>query len=201
MSVQTKPATRAPIASRGPSARPSFAAVAVGLALDGRGWKSIAVQLPGGAGHGQSYRAQADPGSPWRETSRLLHLIRRARERGWGRVCLIAASSAALGVVDALQHVGGDVAAVLWSPGLNPSIFGTADAKPRNPPTHSPSAARTLLVHGTQDEISPYDDAQAYVRADPNHRKLVSLEGQGHIFHDARTWTTASQAIFDFLGA
>lgn len=55
-----------------------------------------------------------------------------------------------------------------------------------------------LLVHGTADEIIPFDEAFAF--ADNNLIEFVSVEGADHRFRDPKKMEIAMKAMFAFLG-
>ena len=54
-----------------------------------------------------------------------------------------------------------------------------------------------LIIHGTTDEIIPYDVSYAF--ADNNLIEFVSVEGADHRFRDPKKMETAMKAILDFF--
>lgn len=54
-----------------------------------------------------------------------------------------------------------------------------------------------LILHGTADEVAPFDDAAAF--ADANAIEFVSVEGADHRFHDPKKMDVAIARIIAFF--
>ena len=61
-----------------------------------------------------------------------------------------------------------------------------------------PYADDLLIVHGTQDEIVPFESARAF--AEKNVIEFVPVEGADHRFQDPKKRDRATAAIVPFLG-
>ena len=55
-----------------------------------------------------------------------------------------------------------------------------------------------LVIHGTADEIIPYEEAYAF--ADNNLVEFVPVEGADHRFRDPKKMEIAMKAILEFFG-
>lgn len=55
-----------------------------------------------------------------------------------------------------------------------------------------------LILHGTADELVPFDSAYSF--ADDNLIEFIAVEGADHRFHDPKKMEQAIKAICDFFG-
>jgi pimeloyl-ACP methyl ester carboxylesterase len=56
----------------------------------------------------------------------------------------------------------------------------------------------TLILHGTLDNLVPFDHGRALSGLIP-HSKFVPLEGAGHMFFDERLWNQIAKEILNFI--
>lgn len=170
-------------------------------ALDDLGFEACILQLPGSAGRGRAYREAAGPhdlDAMARDIAAAVALRAGAARRPVG---LISTSLGALGLLHALGRIDAELACALIAPVYSPQMLGGA------PPCAAPGrldtgACEVLVVHGDRDEVSPYRQSLDFTGGPlAGRRRLLTLEGEGHIFAHGAAWQRTADAIRDFFVA
>src|SRR5207245_5075202 len=83
-----------------------------------------------------------------------------------------------------------------WDHPAVPLLLGDARPPEASPLAQLPLGSPAILVHGTADEVVPFDQSKRYAEA--AGAELVPLEGAGHfepIDPQSREWTAVRDAI------
>src|SRR5438128_2023482 len=187
---------------------------ALAVVLHGGAWKAtynlihtghlcVALRDAGITTWNVEYRRVGDPGGGWpgslEDVLRAVEHARALAERlvlvghsAGGHLALLAAARVQLAVVA--------VAAVCdpatWDHPAVPLLLGDARPPEASPLAQLPLGSPAILVHGTADEVVPFDQSKRYAEA--AGAELVPLEGAGHfepIDPQSREWTAVRDAI------
>ena len=166
--------------------------------LQDSGFDSCALQLPGGSGRGREYRLNASLDNLDTLASPIKQAIESlAAERG-RPIGLLSYSLGSLGLLAALGRIDAPIACVLINPVYRSSVIDW--------PTSfdligaDTNRCRLLVVHASQDEVAPYQDSVAFTRGGTFAlRELVTVEGEGHLFEQPKSFETAFAAAGRFF--
>ena len=194
---------------------------ALAVVLHGGSWKAtynlvhtghlcIALRDAGIATFNVEYRRVGDPGGGWpgsledvllavghaRRLSQRLVLVGHS---AGGHLGLLAAARLRLPVVA--------VAAVCdpatWSNDAVSAFFGGAPTREASPLEQLPLGVPQVLVHGTRDDVVPFEQSTRHADASRGEAELVPLEGAGHfepIDPQSPEWTAVRDAVERLLG-
>ena len=151
------------------------------------------------------YRRVGDPGGGWpgslEDVLRAVEHARTLAERlvlvghsAGGHLALLAAARVQLPVV-AIAAVSDPAT---WDHPAVPLLLGDERPAEASPLAQLPLGAPQILVHGTADEVVPFDQSERYSEAAGGEAELVALEGAGHfepIDPQSPEWTTVRDAI------
>jgi acetyl esterase/lipase len=155
------------------------------------------------------YRRVGDPGGGWPGSLEdVLLAVERARglarrlvlvgHSAGGHLSLLAAARTGLPVVA--------VAAVCdpptWQNPAGQAFFGGTPVAEGSPLAQAPLGVPTILVHGTEDAVVPYEQSVRYAAAAGDEAELVTLEGTGHfepVDPLVPEWTSVRDAILRLL--
>jgi acetyl esterase/lipase len=168
------------------------------VVLHGGSWKAtynlihlghlcIALRDAGIASFNVEYRRVGDPGGGWpgslddvllavdhaRRLARRLVLIGHS---AGGHLALLAAARLQLPVV-AVAAVSDPAT---WANDAVQAFFGGEPFPEGSPLAQLPPGAPQVLVHGTQDDIVPFEQSTRYAAAAGEDAELIPLEGAGH---------------------
>jgi pimeloyl-ACP methyl ester carboxylesterase len=133
------------------------------------------------------YRRVGDPGGGWpgsledvllavdhaRRLARRLVLVGHS---AGGHLALLAAARARLPVV-ALAAVSDPAT---WTNDAVEPFFGGDPPTDGSPLAQLPLGVPQLLVHGTRDDVVPFQQSERYAAAAAGEAELVTLDGAGH---------------------
>jgi pimeloyl-ACP methyl ester carboxylesterase len=147
-----------------------------------------ALQDAGIATFNVEYRRVGDPGGVWPGSfDDVLLAVAHARgisERlvlvghsAGGHLALLAAARLRLPVV-AVAAVSDPAT---WANDAVASFFGGAEPPSEaSPLAQLPLVAPHVLVHGTRDDVVPFEQSERYAEASRGEAELIRLEGAGH---------------------
>ncbi len=147
----------------------------------------VALREDGIATFNVEYRRVGDPGGGWPgsfdDVLRAVEHARRISERlvlvghsAGGHLALLAAARTQVPVV-AVAAVSDPAT---WA---NPGVAAFFGGEPRpegSPFAQLPLDVRQVLVHGTHDDVVPFEQSTRYVDAAGGTAELIALEGSGH---------------------
>jgi acetyl esterase/lipase len=147
----------------------------------------VALREDGIATFNVEYRRVGDPGGGWPgsldDVLLAVEYARRISERlvlvghsAGGHLALLAAARLQMPVV-AVAAVSDPAT---WANGGVTAFFGGAVRPEGSPLAQLPFGVRQLLVHGTRDEVVPFEQSLRYVDAAGGEAELIALEGAGH---------------------
>ena len=169
--------------------------------LEERGFEVCILQLPGSAGRGRIYRGGADIhelDAMARDIAAAVAAQAGAARRPMG---LISTSLGAPGLLRALGRIDAGPSCALIAPVYSPQVLG-GTLPFTDPGLLETGACEVLVVHGDRDEVSPYQHSLAFAGRPPaGRRRLLTLEGEGHIFAHGAAWQRTADAIRDFFVA
>jgi alpha/beta superfamily hydrolase len=170
---------------------------ALAIVLHGGSWKAtynlihlghlcVALRETGVATFNVEYRRVGDPGGGWpgsledallavdfaRSLARRLVLVGHS---AGGHLALLAAKRRKLPVV-ALAAVSDPAT---WANDAVKAFFGGEPRPDGSPLLQLPAGVRQVLVHGTLDDVVPFDQSARYAEA-AGEAELFPLEGAGH---------------------
>jgi pimeloyl-ACP methyl ester carboxylesterase len=188
--------------------------------LHGGSWKATynlahtghlctALQGAGIATFNVEYRRVGDPGGGWpgslEDVLLAVHHARRLSERlvlvghsAGGHLALLAAAQVRVPVVA--------VAAVCdpatWANDAVGSFFGGEPPREASPLAQLPLGVPHVLVHGTRDDVVPFEQSTRYAEASRGEAELIPLEGAGHfepIDPQSPEWAVVRSAVENLL--
>jgi acetyl esterase/lipase len=171
---------------------------ALAVVLHGGSWKAlhnlthtghlcISFRDSGIATFNVEYRRVGDPGGGWPGSfDDVLRAVEHARglatrlvlvgHSAGGHLALLAAARLQLPVV-AVAAVSDPAT---WANDAVPAFFG-GDPPPEGAPlAQAPLGVPHVLVHGTRDDVVPFEQSTRYAEAAGGEAELVPLEGAGH---------------------
>src|SRR5438128_6353061 len=189
---------------------------ALAVVLHGGAWKAtynlihtghlcVALRDAGITTWNVEYRRVGDPGGGWpgslEDVLRAVEHARALADRlvlvghsAGGHLALLAATRVQLPVVA--------IAAVCdpatWDHPAVPLLLGDERPREASPLAQLPLGAPTILVHGTADEVVPFEQSVRYAGQAGSEAELVALEGAGHfepIDPLSPEWTAVRDAI------
>lgn len=80
---------------------------------------------------------------------------------------------------------------------VSPSFLAELQAEPMTSPDFMSETDRMLILHGTRDEIVPFDSVRRF--ADDNLIELIPVEGADHRFSNPRHMDAAIKAALAFM--
>ncbi|MBS0448645.1 MAG: hypothetical protein JSR59_22205 [Proteobacteria bacterium] len=170
--------------------------------LEADGYACAAVQLPGSAGRGRSYRERApldDPDALAEQTRRALVAF---IDEEPGPLAVLSSSLGALGLSRALEKIDTELACVLISPLYSAAAIGLPSADERGIGELRSGRCDVLVIHGSADEVAPHAQSVEYTSGpQAARRRLVTLDGEGHIYARWDSWLQAAAEIRAFLAA
>ncbi len=189
---------------------------ALALVLHGGAWKAtynlihtghlcVALRDAGIATWNVEYRRVGDPGGGWPGSLEdVLRAVEHARTLA-ERLVLVGHSAGGHLALLATAHVQLPVVAIAavcdpttWDHPAVPLLLGDERPSEASPLAQLPLGAPQILVHGTADEVVPFDQSERYSEAAGGEAELVALEGAGHfepIDPQSPEWTAVRDAI------
>jgi acetyl esterase/lipase len=189
---------------------------ALAIVLHGGSWKAtynlihlghlcLALREAGVATFNVEYRRVGDPGGGWpgsledvllavdfaRSLAQRLLLVGHS---AGGHLALLAAARQKLPVV-ALAAVSDPAT---WANNAVEACFGGEPPKDASPLAQLPLGVPQVLVHGTLDDVVPFEQSVRYGEAAPGEVELIPLDGAGHfepIDPLSPQWTVVRAAI------
>ena len=187
------------------------------LVLHGGSWKAtynlthlahlcIALRGSGLSTFNVEYRRVGDPGGGWPGSlADVLLAVEYARSlasrivlvghSAGGHLALLAAAQTGLPVV-ALAAVSDPPT---WENDAVPAFFGGKPPAPdASPLARLPLGVPQILVHGTADDVVPFEQSERYVRAAGDDAELVPLPGAAHfepVDPLSSQWTATRDAV------
>jgi acetyl esterase/lipase len=190
------------------------------IVLHGGSWKAtynlthlghlcLALREAGVATFNVEYRRVGDPRGGWHDSlDDILLAVDFARNlasrlvlvghSAGGHLALLAAARRELPVV-ALAAVSDPAA---WANDAVEAFFGGEPPRAGSPLAQLPLGVPQVLVHGTLDDVVPFEQSTRYVEASTGEAELISLDGAGHfepIDPLSPQWRVVSAAIERFL--
>lgn len=134
------------------------------------------------------YRRVGDPGGGWPGSLEdVLLAVERARTLA-RRLVLVGHSAGGHLALLAAKRTGVPVVALAavcdpptWENDAVAAFFaGNTPAPEASPLAQAPLAVRTIVVHGTADDVVPFEQSERYARAAGDEATLRPLDGVGH---------------------
>ena len=147
----------------------------------------VALRDAGIASFNVEYRRVGDPGGGWPgslddvllavdHARRLAHRLVLVGHSAGGHLALLAAARLQLPVV-AVAAVSDPAT---WANDAVQAFFGGEPLPQGSPLEQLPPGARQSLVHGTHDDVVPFEQSARYAAAAAGRAELIPLEGAGH---------------------
>ena len=194
---------------------------ALALVLHGGSWKAtynlthlahlcIALRESGLSTFNVEYRRVGDPGGGWPGSLEdVLLAVEHARSLA-SRLVLVGHSAGGHLALLAGARTGVPVVALAavsdpptWENDAVAAFFGGRTPPPEASPFAGlPLGVPQILVHGTADDVVPFEQSERYVRLAGGEAELISLEGAGHfepIDPLSPEWTATRDAVHRLL--
>lgn len=159
------------------------------------------LQLPGSAGRGKDYRCKTDFYDLDSMAEQICLAIEGLAREGYGPIGLVSASLGTLGLLRALAHIDVEPACALINPVYNlAAVVGSALAPEEPPSLLNTGSCEVLVVHGNRDEVTPYRQSLEFTCGPlAERRRLLTIEGEGHIFSSWSSWQRTADEICRFF--
>ncbi|MGJ0492980.1 alpha/beta hydrolase [Methylobacter sp.] len=159
------------------------------------------LQLPGSAGRGRDYRCKPDFYDLDGMAEQICLAIEGLAREGYGPIGLVSASLGTLGLLRALAHIDVETACALINPVYNlAAVVGSALAPEEHPSRLNTGRCEVLVVHGNRDEVTPYRQSLEFTCGPlAARRRLLTIEGEGHIFSSWLSWQRTADEICRFF--
>jgi len=161
------------------------------------------LQLPGSAGRGKYYRCKTDFYDLDSMAEQICLAIEGLARAGYGPIGLVSASLGTLGLLRALAHIDVEPACALINPVYNLATVVGSALEPEEPLSRlNTGRCEVLVVHGNRDEVTPYRQSLEFTGGPlAARRRLLTIEGEGHIFSSWSSWQRTADEICQFFGA